>query len=139
MKHVLITYCSRTGITKEFGQQIEKTCRDSGLETSLVSIDEFNADALAKADVIFLGCWTGGLMIMFQHPEKKWASFARSLPDLNGKKIVLFTTYKLATGSMFRNMRRLIRCGANDIILELKSKGGTLTETDRTLLKGILS
>ncbi len=139
MKRALITYCSKTGITKGLSYQIELACRENGVETSLMSIDKFGPEALTGVDYVFLGCWTHGLMIMLQHPEKTWVAFARSLPDLTGKRIVLFTTYKLAVGSMFRNMRRALKCQPQDIVLEVKSRGALLSETDRNALKHILS
>ena len=139
MKRALITYCSKTGITKGFSYQIESACRESGLETTLMSVDKFDKSALTGADYLFLGCWTSGLMVMLQHPEKTWVEFAKSLPDLTGKRIVLFTTYKLATGSMFRRMKRILKCRPSDIVLELKSRDTTLSESNHELLKGVLS
>jgi len=139
MKRALITYCSRTGITKRFALQIHMACKRNGLDATLVSIEEFNKDTLAGVDYLFLGCWTHGLIVLFQHPDKPWVDFARSLPDLDGKKIVLFTTYKVATGSMFRKMRQLIKCQPSGIVLELKSRDGTLSETNARLLKEIIS
>jgi flavodoxin len=139
MKKALVVYCSKTGITKEFSNEIGRCCSHNGLEIKILSIDEFNNDALADVDYLFLGCWTHGLMILFQHPDKPWVNFAQSLPQLHGKKIVLFTTYKLATGSMFKKMRKFIRCESNDIMLELKSRDGTLIESHAILLKNIFS
>jgi flavodoxin len=139
MKHALITYCSKTGITKGLSYQIELACQRSGVETALMSIDKFSPEALGEVDYVFLGCWTHGLMILFQHPEKSWVEFAKSLPDLTGKRIILFTTYKLAVGSMFRNMRRALKCQPKDIVLEVKSRGTSLSESDENALKGILS
>ncbi len=139
MKKALIIYNSRTGITKKFGNEIKVFCSQNGLETKILSIDEFNRDALTGIDYLFLGCWTHGLMILLQHPDKHWVKFAKSLPELRGKKIVLFTTYKLATGSMFNKMRKHIKCEPDDIILELKSRNGSLVETNTSLLKNILN
>jgi flavodoxin len=139
MKRALITYCSRTGITKGLSYQIELACKRQGVETSLMSIEKFGPEALTGVDYVFLGCWTHGLMITMQHPEKSWVAFARSLPDLTGKRIILFTTYKLAVGRMFRKMRRVLKCKPQDVVLEVKSRGTSLSETDQTALKEILS
>jgi flavodoxin len=139
MKKALIIYYSTTGTTKKFGNEIGSYCSQNGLETKIVSIDEFTKDALIDVDFLFLGCWTHGLMILFQHPDKTWMNFAQSLPQLNGKKIVLFTTYKLATGSMFNKMRKFIKCESNDIILELKSRDGNLVESNAISLKNIFN
>ena len=63
---------------------------------------------------------------------------ARRLPDLAGTKIGLFTTYTIATGSMFRGMRRCLSCDPADIQLELKSRDGELSESHRASLDRFL-
>ena len=52
-------------------------------------------------------------------------------------QIALFTTYKLATGSMFSKMKKHIKCENNDYVLELKSRDGNLTKDHTTLLRNI--
>ena len=73
-------------------------------------------------------------MIFNQHPEKKWVDFANQLPVINNKKIVLFTTYKIATGSMFKKMKERLKCDSKFIKLELKSRNGKLNESGLELL-----
>jgi len=68
-----------------------------------------------------------------------WVKFADSLPELKGMKIVLFTTYKLATGSMFKKMKAHIKSDPTNIVLELKSRNGKLLDANAVLLKGIIS
>jgi flavodoxin len=138
MKKALIVYNSKTGITKKFGQEIDSFCNQNGLKTEIVSIDEFKKEALADIDYLFLGCWTSGLMILLQHPDQLWVKFANSLPELKGMKIVLFTTYKLATGSMFKKMKAHLKCDPENIILEIKSRNGKLLGSNTALLKNSL-
>jgi flavodoxin len=139
MKKALIIYNSKTGITKKFGQEIENFCNQNGLKTEFVSIDEFRKEALTGIDYLFLGCWTSGLMILLQHPDQLWVKFADSLPEIKGMKIVLFTTYKLATGSMFKKMKAHIKCEPTDIVLELKSRNGKLLDANAVLLKNSIA
>lgn len=139
MKKGLIIYNSKTGITKKFGHEIESFCNQNGLKTEIVSIDEFKKEALTGIDYLFLGCWTSGLMILLQHPDQLWVKFADSLPELKGMKIVLFTTYKLATGSMFKKMTAHIKSNPANIVLELKSRNGKLQKANAMLLKDSIS
>jgi len=139
MKKALVIYHSKTGITRKLGHEIGIACYQNNLQTEIISIYEFSKDVLEGVDYIFLGCWTHGLMILLQHPEQHWVKFANSLPALNSKKIVLFTTYKLATGSMFKNMRKHIHCESSDIVLEIKSRNGNLQESDVFRLKSIIT
>jgi hypothetical protein len=52
--------------------------------------------------------------------------FAKKLPDLKEKKVGLFATYKLATGSMFRNMEKPIADKIDEVEIVLKAKGEEL-------------
>jgi len=137
MKRALVIYHSKTGTTKKLATEIGGFCNQNGMESLIVSIADFKKEILKDIDYLFLGCWTHGLMILFQHPDKDWVKFADSLPELKGKKIALFTTYKLATGSMFSKMKKHIKCENNDYVLELKSRDGNLTKDHTTLLKNI--
>ena len=137
MKKALIVYHSKNGTTEKFGNEIGSLCTKAGLGINTISLDEFTQEALNGVDFIFLGCWTHGLMVLFQHPDEQWVKFAQTLPELNGRKIVLFTTYKIATGSMFKKMRKHIKCSTDDILMELKSRDGRFSEGYGELLTAI--
>jgi hypothetical protein len=70
-----------------------------------------------------------------QHPEKEWIEFTKKLPDLTNKRIVLFTTYKLLTGSIFRSMKKHLQPASLNLVLTLKSRGQTLSEQDKLKLR----
>ncbi len=135
MKRALVIYHSQTGTTRSLAIDISNYCKANGLESKYIATDEFAVSALENIDYLFLGCWTHGLMIFLQHPEKAWVDFAEKLPELKSKKIVLFTTYKLATGSMFRKMSKHLKCEPGQIVLELKSRSGDLSEKNKQLVK----
>jgi flavodoxin len=134
MKKILVTYLSKTGITKKYAEEIKGYLQTKGAEVSNTSIEDFNSDMLNDTDILLFGAWTHGLMILLQHPDKPWKKFVDSLPDLPGKKTGLFTTYKLATGSMFKKMRKILNQKSIDPVIELKSKNGSLSEKDKTKL-----
>lgn len=135
MKKILITYLSKTGITKKYAEEIADFIQTKGIEVHNVAIADFTLEMLNDADAILFGSWTHGLMIFLQHPDRPWVKFAKSLPELKGKKTGLFTTYKLATGSMFKKMRKVLSQNSIDPILELRSKKGSLSENDKVLLE----
>ena len=138
MKKAFILYNSRTGITRKFAEEINDFLNKNNIPSGIKSIDQYDAGDLSDCQYLFLGCWTHGLMVLLQHPDKKWVNFAKNLPDLNGRKIILFTTYKLATGSMFRKMKAHIHCNPGDLVLELKSRNGHLNETQKKELTEIV-
>jgi flavodoxin len=129
-----IVYRSRTGTTGRFAEEIGAHLRTLGVETSVASVGDADRTAVAAADVVLLGCWTDGLIVVGQHPDQPWIDFARALPDLSGKKLGLFTTYKVLTGSMFGRMRRELTGRVDAAGLELKSRDGSLSEEHRTAL-----
>lgn len=97
----------------------------------MISIKDYREEILEGASYIFLGCWTSGLMVILQKPEQEWVDFAAKLPGIPDAKIALFTTYKILTGSMFRNMYKKIKNWFAHPSLELKSRNGMLSENDK--------
>jgi hypothetical protein len=70
MKKALIVYHSRTGTTKLFGEEIRDFFNKNQIESKAVSAKDLNQADLASFDFILFGCWTKGLLICRQHPEK---------------------------------------------------------------------
>ena len=136
MTKSIVIYQSHHGTTKKLGEEINNFLKENNIESVVYSMNDVEIKDITDADIVFLGCWTNGLFICMQHPEKKWVEFAKTIPSLENKKVVLFTTYKLATGSMFKNMKKAIKTGSLSIS-EIKSKNGILSENDKILLKSI--
>ena len=131
----LIVYNSKTGKTRKYSEEIRDCLLARQISVELVSIQDFDNSRLNNLDVLLLGCWTSGLMLFLQHPEKIWVEFANKLPDMKNIKVGLFTTYLLATGSMFKNMKKQLEGKASNIIIELKSKSGLISESDKEKLQ----
>lgn len=129
MKKALIIYNSKTGTTKKFGEEIGNYFTSKNIDSHIISINEFNKSDVKNVDYVLLGCWTSGLMLFLQHPQKEWIEFVKRLPDLSGKKIGLFTTYKIRTGSMFGKMKKYLAGIVNKVSVEIKSRNGLLTDS----------
>ena len=78
-------------------------------------------------------------MVILQHPDKKWVDFAAKLPSMPDVKVALFTTYKILTGSMFRNMYKQLKGKFATPSLDLKSRNGLLSEEDKQALENLIS
>lgn len=150
MSSAVVVYRSRTGTTRRMAEEIAAHLRAKGLETRLGSVGEIEPASLAQADVVLLGCWTSGLLLIGQHPDVPWTDFARDVPDLAGRKVALFATYRFRTGSMFRRMRSALR-GVDAApgpdpapgldpaeVPELASRDGRLDDRARRILDGLL-
>jgi flavodoxin len=141
MGKAAILYHSRTGTTRDYARAISEHVQKKGMEVQLASIQDYQArkDILNDVDTIFLGCWTKGLMVIFQHPDKDWKEFAAGLSPALEARLALFTTYKIATGSMFRNMYRHLQGKYSSPALELQSRKGSLSEDDASALDQFLA
>ncbi|MBN1159521.1 MAG: flavodoxin domain-containing protein [Bacteroidales bacterium] len=138
MKKAVIIYQSRTGITRRFGEEFGRYLKSKGLDVKVISIQEYNPDMAEDADVLLLGCWTAGWMIMLQSPDRHWIRFVKQLPDLRNKKVALFTTYKLLTGRMFRMMHQHLEGKVDDAVPELKSRNGRMNDEHRQLIDSLI-
>ncbi len=134
MKKAAVIYRSRTGTTRRLAEEIGTFLASRDVEASVASIGEFDMRTLGMVDYLLLGCWTNGLFIVRQHPDEPWLAFARDLPAVHDARVGLFTTYKLATGSMFAKMREPLAGKLPAVELELKSRSGHLSEHDREAL-----
>jgi len=139
MKTAVVIYHSKTGTTRKYGEEIASYLESKGIDVRLSSTQIFKGEILNNADYVFFGCWTNGLLVMLQHPEKEWVDFAARLPSMPDVKVGLFTTYKIMTGSMFRNMSKQLKGKFTAPSLELKSRNGFLSAADKEKLDSIIN
>jgi flavodoxin len=139
MKNILVSYQSKHGTTKKYAEAIAVYINAKHLNSTAISIEDCKKKDIDKADAILLGCWTNGLMILFQHPDKPWVSFAKKLPSITDKRIGLFTTYKIATGSVFRKMTNALDGKIKTVEFEIKSRNGLLSVKDKQLIDIFIS
>jgi flavodoxin len=139
MKRAVIIYNSKTGTTKKYAEEIGAYLEKLEIEVVILSIQEYKDEILINANYLLLGCWTSGLMLFLQHPEKVWKDFAKKLPNTIKSKTALFTTYKMLTGSMFKNMRKLLNGRIDSCLTEIKSRNGMLSESDKIVLNSFVS
>jgi flavodoxin len=134
MATAAVVYRSATGTTRRLAEEIGAHLESRGVQTRVASVGECDPASLAEADVVLLGCWTSGLFVVAQHPDEPWMAFVRDMPRLDRARVGLFTTYKLATGSMFARMRAATATQSPRIDLELKSRDGHLSDAGRAAL-----
>jgi flavodoxin len=139
MKKAIIIYNSKKGTTKYFGEEIAAFLIDKNIDAKAISIYDAKPEIVNEADYVLLGAWTHGMMIVLQHPDKPWVKFAKQLPDIKDKKVGLFTTYKIATGSMFRKMKKHLSGKISSIDLVIKSKNEELNNTHKSELISFIS
>ena len=134
-----IIYNSHSGTTKAYAEEIGNFLSGQGLECKVSSIEDYDKEFLDLSDLVLLGCWTNGLMIVAQHPDRAWKKFAEELPVIRNKRIALFTTYKIATGSMFRKMENILTGKIDPPVATLKARSSKLTDKNKTALEVLVN
>jgi flavodoxin len=133
--NALVVYQSTTGVTKKMADEIANQLERNNAKVKVGSIHDFSSEEFLSADKIYFGCPTSGMFVFGQKPNKEWRQFVNKLPITMHKKAVMFTTYKLATGSMFRNMKSDLRySGLHVDNRAFRSKDGRLTEIQKKVL-----
>ena len=69
MKKAIIFYNSITGTTKNYAQEIGEYLQTKQIVTLCLPAEEFQESLLQDTDFLLLGCWTKGLMVIFQKPD----------------------------------------------------------------------
>ena len=138
MPTATVIYRSASGTTRRLAEEIGAHPESRSMSTTVQSVGDADPASLAGVDIVLLGCWTSGLLVVAQHPDEPWKAFVRQLPALGKGRVGLFTTYKLATGSMFAKMRAALAGKVDRVDLELKSRDGHLSEAGRLALDRFL-
>ena len=134
-----IIYNSHSGTTKSYAEEIGNFLSGCGIECKVSSIDHYDVEYLRSSDLVLLGSWTHGLMIFAQHPDRAWFKFVEAMPDIRNKTLALFTTYKIATGSMFRKMENILADKSDPPKAILKSRSKQLTDNNKSTLQGLIN
>ena len=114
--NTLIAYDSKHGNTKKAAENIHKYLSDSGKKAIIKSVEDVTDADIKNAEKLVLGCWTMGLLIIFQHPSTPFLDFIKRVKDLKNKQIYLFCTYKIAIGKTLEKMSSpVIEKGGNVI------------------------
>ncbi|HAF31315.1 MAG TPA: hypothetical protein DCG75_19935 [Bacteroidales bacterium] len=134
MKRAIIFYQSKTGTTKNYAQELGAYFKAKQIDTLCLSVEEYQQDLIQNADYLLLGCWTKGLMLIFQKPDKIWGDYAKKISVPENTKVALFATFKIRTGTMFKNMAKHFNHNSNISLPNLKSRNGKLSEKDKVIL-----
>ena len=134
-----IIYNSHSGTTKAYAEEIGNLLSGKGIECRISSIEDYDEEYLVSSDLVMLGCWTNGLMILAQHPDRAWKKFVKEMPVIRNKTLALFTTYKIATGSMFRIMKNILADKSDPPKAILKSRSKQLTDKNRSTLEVLIN
>lgn len=106
MTRAVVIYESLTGNTARAAQLVAAEARAAGAEVSVFPIDDIGLKELAEADVVFLGTWVDGLILMGHRPGR--AGKLRRMPVIDGKRAALFMTYAVHAGKALERFSRVV-------------------------------
>lgn len=109
-----VFYMSRTGNTKRFAQAIADLTK-----ASLYDITAVQPYEAAKFEMLFIGTPVEG-----SNPTKEITAFIEAMPNLNGKKAVLFTTYRIfGNKHTMKIMEKKLKEKGCETVLMVSKKG----------------
>ncbi len=121
--NISIPYCTKTGITKQAAENIAALLKEKGHNCTVTTVEDADVDKIAAADLIITGCWTAGLFFILGHPVGPWKEFVSKLPDLKGKSVAVYCTYKLRIGPMLKKMTGLINSKNGEVQGQFSFRG----------------
>lgn len=131
----VVLYYSHKGKTARYAREIAMYLWSKGLSVSLSAVTDYDPARLGEADFLITGCWTCGWFVVGQRPHERWRNFSRGIAGrVPAGRTLLFTTYKIRTGSLFRRMREALGLTGRDEVPCLASRSGLLTEADKSRL-----
>jgi len=109
-----VLYFSQTGNTRKFAEAIS----DSLTIPAVFDITATEASVVNDYDVIILGTPVHGF-----NPSKEALAFVERLPEGNGKRAILFCTYRLWKGRTFGKLKKEMKKKGYSTILCVSAKG----------------
>jgi len=109
-----VLYFSQTGNTRKFAEAISDSLK-------IPAVFDMTATEPSVVDdfaVIILGTPVHGF-----NPSKEALAFVERLPEGNGKRAILFCTYRLWTGRTFGKLKKTMKKKGYSTILCVSAKG----------------
>lgn len=110
----VIIYESLTGTTQRAAHLIGDGFFDHRIGTTIYPTSGVTAAAIEPADLVIIGSWTDGLLVIGQKPAK--AKKLRQLPDLTGKRCLVYCTYAIAPGKTVAKLTKLVEGLGGDVL-----------------------
>lgn len=121
--HIEIVYDSSSGTTAKAARAMGTALDASGHSSRVQFVKQADPVEVAQADLLCIGSWVKGLFIIGQHPTEGTMQFIQRLPDLSGKRALVFCTYKLAAGSTLKQMARGLEGKSATVVGRFKYRG----------------
>jgi hypothetical protein len=112
--NAVIVYESLTGTTRRAAHQIAAGLAAGGVAAVAYPITGIDYETLASADLVIIGTWTDGIVVIGQRPGR--AARLRSLPALEGKRCVVYCTYAVDPGKTLSKLAAIVEARGGDVV-----------------------
>jgi hypothetical protein len=119
----VVIYESLTGNTAKAAKAIAARLTAAGVATRAFPITGIDYQALSQADLVIVGSWVDGLILVGQRPGR--LGRIRGLPALAGKRAVVYLTYAIDAGKALQKMSEAVTARGADVL------GGQLIRRDK--------
>ena len=87
----------------------------AGVPTVVSPITDVDLRALSEADLVVLGAWTDGLLLVGQRPGRA-GRLSKLLPAMRGKRCVVFCTYALDSGKVLEKLTAMAEAHGAEVL-----------------------
>ena len=119
----VVIYESLTGRTAKAGEAIAAGLTAAGIPTQPYPINKIDFQALSKADLVIVGSWVDGLVVVGQRPGR--LGRIKAMPALAGKRAVVYLTYAIDPGKALQKMSDAVAARGAEVL------GGQIIRRDK--------
>ena len=119
----VVIYESLTGNTARAGRAIASRLTAEGVPAQAFPITKIDYQALSEADLVVVGSWTDGLVLVGQRPGRMGR--ITSMPAMAGKKAVVYLTYAIDSGKALQKLVDAVSARGAEVL------GGVTIRRDR--------
>lgn len=132
----IVIYESMTGNTRNAARLIAAELERAGVTATASPITQVDLQALSQADLVVVGTWVDGFILMGQRPGRS-GRLAR-LPVIDGKTAAVFCTYAVDPGRTLPKLERIVRMRGGEVVGGYAIKRGQLAEGAREFVDRLL-
>ncbi len=119
----VVIYETLTGNTAKAAHAIAAGLSAQGLSTRAFPITAIDYQALADAELVIVGSWVDGLLVVGQRPGR--LGRIRGMPALAGKRAVVYLTYAIDPGKALQKMSDAVAARGAEVL------GGQVIRRDK--------
>src|SRR5690606_5148387 len=110
----VIIYESMTGTTRRAAHLIADGFFDHRIVSQVYPTVGVTADAVKVSDLVVIGPWTDGALVIGQRHGR--AKRLHALPDLSGKRCVVYCTYAIHPGKTLRKLTAIVESRGGEVL-----------------------